>query len=110
MKEVEADCLLDLYRAALGAVFPDISDPDIASVPEIVHILLLGAEQLLEPLGHDPIQGPLGTTAEFFNRSRLRGVIDPVFSEVDRTAGLGVNGEGDLAEVLGVGNLVCVRA
>ena len=110
VKEVEADRLLDLHGAALRAVFPDIPDPDIAAAPEIVHVLLLGGEQLLEPLVHYAIHGPLGTAAKFFGRSRLRRVIDHVFGEMDRTAGPGLDCEGDLAEVLGVGNLVGVRA
>ena len=89
VKEVEADRLLDLHGGALGAVFPDIPDLDIAAAPEIVHVLLLGGEQLLEPLVHHAIHGPLSTAAELFRRSRLRRVIDHVFGEVDRTAGLG---------------------
>ena len=50
VKQIEADRLLDLHGGALHAVFPDIPDPDIAAAPEIVHVLLLGGEQLLEPL------------------------------------------------------------
>jgi hypothetical protein len=68
-KKIKADCLLDLDSAALGAVLPDIFDPDIAAAPEIVHILLLGGEQLLEPLDHHPIHSPFGTAAELFRRS-----------------------------------------
>ena len=110
MKEVEADRLLDLDGAALRAFFSDIPDPDIAAAPEIVHVLLLRGEQLLEPLGHHAIHGPLGTAAKFFSRSRLRRVIDHVFGEVDRTVGPSFDCEGDLAEILGAGNLVGVRA
>ena len=89
VKKVEADRLLDLYGAALRAAFSDIPDPDIAAPPEILHVLLLRGEQLLEPLGHYAIHGPLGTTAEFFSPSRRRSVIDHKFAEVDRAAGLG---------------------
>jgi trehalose/maltose hydrolase-like predicted phosphorylase len=37
-------------------------------------------------------------------------VINHIFGEIDRTAGLGVDCEGDLAEVFGVGDLVVVWA
>src|SRR5262245_34716686 len=87
VKKVEADRLLDLDGGALRAVFTDILDPDIAAAPEIVHVLLLVGEQLLEPLGYYAIHRPLSTAAEFFGRSRLRGVIHHVFGELDRTAG-----------------------
>ena len=110
MKKVEADRLLDLHGAALRAVLSDIFDPDIAAAPEIVHILLLRPEQLLEPLGHYTVHGPLGTAAQFFSRSRLRCVIDHEFGEMDRTVGPGVDCEGDLAGVLSVCNLVVVWA
>ena len=43
-------------------------------------------------------------------RGRVRGMIDHVFGEVDRTAGPGVDCEGDLTEVPSVNNLVGVRA
>lgn len=59
MKKIEADRLLDLRRRALGAVFPDVPDPDIVAAPEIIHVLLLGGEQLLEPLG--PLRDPSST-------------------------------------------------
>jgi hypothetical protein len=101
---------LDLHGSALRAVFADIPDLDIAPAPKIVHVLLLGGEQRLEPLAHYAIHGPLSTAAEFFSRSRLRGVIDHELGEVDRAAGPGLDGEGNLAEVLGVVNLVGVRA
>ena len=110
MKKVEACRLLNLYGAALRAFFSDIPHPDIAAAPESVHILLLRGEQLLEPLGHHTIHGPLGTTAKFFNRSRLRCVIDHVFGEADRTVGQSFNCVGDLAEILGVSNFVGMRA
>ena len=110
MKEVEADRLLDLHGAALCAFFSDIPDPDIAAAPEIVHVLLLGRKQLLKPLGRHAIHRPLGTAAKFLGRSRPRRVIDHVLGEVDRTVGQGVDCEGDLAGVLGVGNLVGVPA
>src|SRR5438270_112089 len=96
MKKVEADRLLDLHGAALRAVLSDIFDPDIAAAPEIVHILLLRPEQLLEPLGHYTVHGPLGTAAQFFSRSRLRCVIDHEFGEMDRTVGPGVDCAGGL--------------
>ena len=110
VKEIEADRLLDLHRTALRAVFPDIPHLDVAATPEIGHVLLLRGEQLLEPLVHDAIHGPLGTAAEFLGRSRRRRVIDHVLGELDRTSGLGLDREGDLAEVLGVDSLVGVRA
>ena len=110
MKKVEADRLLDLHGTALRAFFSDITHPDITAPPEIVHVQLLGCEQLLEPMGHNAVHRPLGAAAEFFGRSRLRRVINHVFGEIDRTAGPGVDCEGDLAEILGVGNLVGVRA
>src|SRR5215831_10402976 len=102
MKQVEADRLLDFYGAALDPVFPDITEADIASVPEILHVLLLDGEQLLEPLLHHAVHRPLRTAADLFGGSRVRRVIDHVFGEVDWTAGLGLDREGDLAEVLGV--------
>src|SRR5215831_14744556 len=105
VKEVEANCLLDLHRAPLRAFFSNIPDPDIAAAPEIVHVLLLRGEQRLKPVGRHTIQRPLGTTAEFFSRSRLRRVIDHVLGEMDRTVGPGVDCEGDWAEVLGVRTL-----
>ena len=71
VKEVEADRLLDLYGAALRAFFSDIPDPDVAAAPEIVHVLLLGGEQLMEPLVHHAIHSPFGTAAKFFCGSRL---------------------------------------
>ena len=56
MKEVEADCLLDLHRAPFRAFFSDIPDPDIAAAPEIVHVLLLRRRAAAETCGssHDP--------------------------------------------------------
>ena len=67
MKKVEADRLLDLHGGALHTIFPYVLDPDIAATPEIVHVLLLGVEQLREPLGRDAIHGPLGAATEFFS-------------------------------------------
>jgi hypothetical protein len=110
MKKVEANRLLDLHGTALRALFSDIPDPHITAAPEIVHVLLLRREQLLEPLAHHAIRRPLGPAAKFFRRRRLRRVINHVFGEIDRTPGPGVDCEGDLAKVLGVGNLVGVRA
>jgi hypothetical protein len=110
VKKVEADRLLDLHGAALYSVFPDILEPDIAPAPKIVHVLLLRGEQPLESLGHYAIQCPFSTAAELFGGSRLRGVINYVFGELDGTAGLRLNCEGDLAEVSGLDNLVGVRA
>ena len=110
MKQVEADRLLHLHRIALRAVFPDIPDPDIAAAPEIVHILLLGCEQLLEPLGHHTIHRPIGAAAEFFGRSRRGGVIDHVFRELNWAVGLSLDRKGDLAEILAVDDLVSMRA
>src|SRR5215831_16169981 len=106
MKQVEADRLLDFYGAALDPVFPDITDADIAPVPEIPHVLLLGGEQRLESLPHHAVHRPLSTAADLFGGSRVRRVIDHVFGEVDRTSGLCLDREGDLAEVLGVDRLV----
>src|SRR5215813_10093941 len=110
VKKVEADRLLDSNGGALRAVFPDILDPDIAAAPEIVHVLLLVGEQLLEPLGYYAIHRPLSTAAEFFGRSRLRGVIHHVFGELDRTAGPGLDREGNLAKIFSVDDLVGMRA
>jgi hypothetical protein len=110
VKKVEADRLLDLDGAALYSVYPDILHADIASAPKIVHVLLLRGGELLESLGHYPIHCPLSTAAELFRGSRLRGVIDDVFGELDRTAGPRLDCEGDLAEVSGLDNFVGVRA
>ncbi len=109
VKEIEANRLLDLYGAALRAIFPDIPDLDIAAAPEILQVLLLGGEQLLEPLVHYAIQRPLSAAAEFFSRGRPGGVIDHVFGELDRTAGPGLDCEGNLTKVPGVDDLVGVR-
>src|SRR5262249_4541705 len=109
MKEVEANRLLDLHGAALCAIFPDIFDLDIAAAPEIVQVLLLGGEQLLEPLVHDAIQRPLSAAAEFFGRGRVRGMIDDVFGVLDWTAGPGLDCEGNLAKVPSMDGLVGVR-
>jgi len=64
----------------------------------------------MEPLGRHAIHRPLGAAAEFFSRSRARRVIDHEFGEIDRTAGTGVDCVGDLAKILGVGNLVVMPA
>src|SRR6516165_12317735 len=88
VKEVEADRLLDLDRTAFCSVFPDVLDPDIAPAPEIFHVLLLRGEQLRETLAHYAIHCPFSTAAELLSGSRLRGVIDHIFGEMDRTAGL----------------------
>src|SRR6516225_93850 len=110
VKEIEAYRLLDLHGSAFCSVFSDVPDPDIAAPPEILHLLLLRGEQLLEPLGHYAIQCPLGTTAELFRRSHRRSVVDHVFGEMDRTVGPRIDGEGDLAKILGIGDLMGVRA
>src|SRR5262249_54584154 len=110
VKKVEAHRLLDLNGSAVRAVFPDILDPYIAAAPEIVHVLLLSGEQLLESLGRYTIHSPLSTAAEFLSRSRLGGMIDHVFGELDRTARLSLDCEGNLAEVVGVDSLVGMRA
>jgi len=110
VKEVEADRLLDLERAALRAFLSNTADPDVAAAPEIVHVLLLSSEQLLETLAHHPIHGPLGTTTQFFRGSGRRRVIDHALGEIDRTVGQRFNRENDLAEVLGVSSLVGVLA
>src|SRR6516164_10734790 len=86
VKQVEADRLLDLHGRPLGALCANIPDPEITTSPEIVHVLLLGSEQLLESLARYAIHGPLGAAAEFFRRSRPRGVINNVLSELDRRA------------------------
>src|SRR4029450_8315107 len=98
------------HGATLDSVFPDILDPNIAPTPKLVHVLLLRGEQLLESLAHYPIQCPFSTAAEVFGGSRLRGVIDHVLGELDWTAGLRLDGEGDLAEVSTVDDIVRVRA
>src|SRR4029434_6421747 len=68
------------------------------------------SDALVAPLVHYAIQCPFSTAAEVFGGSRLRGVIDDVFGELDWPAGLRVDCERDLAEVSGVCNLVGVRA
>ena len=110
VKKVEADRLLDLYGAALRAVFSDILDPDIAAPPEIIDILLLRREQLLESLIDYAIHGPLGTTAELLGRSRRRGVIDHVLGELDGAATASLDRERDLPEVLAMHDLVSIGA
>ena len=55
VKQIEADCLLRLDRAALYAILPRIPDPDIAPAPEIVHVLLLASKELVETLVHHSI-------------------------------------------------------
>jgi hypothetical protein len=109
VEQVEADRLLDLYGATLCTFFSDVPDADIAAAPIIFHELLLGKEQLLEPLGGHAIHSPLGAAAELFNRGRPRRVLDHEFGEIDRTAGTGVDRKGDLAKILSVGNLVGMR-
>src|SRR3974390_424062 len=52
VKEVEADRLLNLDRAALYPVLPDVLDTDIAPTPEIVHVVLLSGEQRFESISH----------------------------------------------------------
>src|SRR5262245_24887088 len=106
VKKVDADRLLDFDGAALYSVFPDILDADVAAAPQIVHVPLLSSKQLLEALAHRPIQCPFSTAAELLGGSRLRGVIDHVFGELDWRAGSRVDCEGDLAEVSGVDRLV----
>src|SRR6516162_9093470 len=110
MKKVEADCLLDLYGTALRTVLADILDAHIAAAPEIVHVLLLTAQQWLEPLRRYAIQSPLGTAAELLDRSRLGSMVDHVFGELDRTIRQSFDGEGNLAEVVAADGLVGMRA
>src|SRR5262249_56646863 len=110
VKEVEADRLLDFHGGAVCTVLSDITDSYITAVPKIVHVLLLSGEQLLESPTFYPIHSPLSTAAEFLGRSRLRGVIDYVFGELDRTMGLGLDCEGKLAEVVAVDRLFGMRA
>src|SRR5262249_39126923 len=110
VEKVEADRLLNLYGATLGAVFADVLDSNIAAAPEIVHVLLLSSEQLLESLRRYPVHCPLSAAAEFLSRSGARGVIDHVFGEYDRTVRPGLDDEGDLAEIIGVDGLVGIRA
>src|SRR5262249_28990426 len=71
VKQVEADRLLDFYGGALDPVFTDITDADIAPVPEISHVLLLGGEQLLEPLLHHAVHRPLRAATDLFGGSRF---------------------------------------
>ena len=106
VKKVEPNRLLDLERRAMRTIFPNVLYADVAPAPEIMHVLLLRAEQVLEPVGHNAIQCPLGTTAEFFGRGRRRRMVDHVFGELDWTIGPRLNREGDLAEILGVDCLV----
>src|SRR5262244_3304295 len=109
VKQIEANRLLDLHGTPLCAIFPDIFDMDIAAAPEIVQVLLLGGEQLLEPLVHYAIQRPLSAAADFFSRGRVGGMVDHVFGELDWTAGPGLDREGNLAKVPGMDGLVGVR-
>jgi hypothetical protein len=106
VKEIESNCLLDFESGALCAVLSDILHSDIASTPEIAHVLLLGIEQSLEPLGRYAVRCPFSTATEFLGRSRLRRVVDHVFSELDRAVGPSFDCEGDLAKVLRVNDLV----
>src|SRR5207245_4758931 len=96
-------------RGALEPVCADSTDADIAPVPEILHVLLLGGEQRLEPLLHHAVHRPLRTAADLFGGGRVRRVIDHVFGEMDRTSGLCLDREGDLAELLVVYRLGGVR-
>src|ERR1700746_1274674 len=70
VEQVEADRLLDLQGAALRAFFSNIPDADIATAPIILHVLLLGKEQLLEPLGCRAVHSPFRAAAELFSGSR----------------------------------------
>src|SRR4030095_12109534 len=106
VKKVEADRLLDLHGAALDSVFSDLLHPDLAPAQKTIHVLLLSGKQPLASLAHYPIQCPFGTAAELLGGSRPRGVIDHVLGELDWTAGLRLNCEGDLAEVSAVDDLV----
>src|SRR6516162_11150617 len=100
VEQVETDRLLDLHSAALCPVSPDIPHPDIAAVPEIVHVLLLSGEQPREPLTHDPVHCPFRTAGEFYSRSCLRRVVNYVLVEIDRTFRQRFNREGYLTKVL----------
>src|SRR6516225_1345500 len=110
VKKVEADRLLDLHGTAVRTVLPDIPHPYIAAAPKIVHILLLSSEQLLKSLGRYAIHSPVSTAAEFLSRSRLGGVVNHVFGELDWTVRPGLDCEGNLAEVVGVDGLVGMGA
>src|SRR5208337_395443 len=104
------DRLLNLDRAALCAVFADIPDPDIATAPEILHVLLLRREQFLKSLSGNAIHGPLSAAAKLFSRSPVRRVIDHVFREVDRTIRPSLDCKSNLAKIFGMGNLMGMRA
>ena len=105
-KKVEADGLLDLHGAAPCPLLAYILDPNVAAAPKIVHVLLLGYEQPLESLVHYAIHRPLGAAAQFFGGCLLRTMVDNVLGELDRTTGLGIYGESNLAKVRGTGNFV----
>src|SRR6516162_447703 len=110
MKKVEPIRLLNLESRAFRALFSDVLHSDIASTPKIVQVLLLPSEQLLEPLGRHAIHCPLSTATEFLGRSRVRRMVDHVFSELDRAVGPSCNCEGNLAKVLSVDDLVSIGA
>src|SRR6478672_5623218 len=82
LEKIKANRLLDLYGGPFPAFDPDITHTHIAAAPEIVHILLLGGKQILEPPGRYPIHCPLSAAAQFPRRRGLRGMIDHVFGEV----------------------------
>src|SRR5262249_335613 len=110
MKKVEPDCLLDLDRTAFRTVLPHILHAHVAAAPEVVHVLLLRTQQRLESLGGYAIQSPLGTAAELLGRSRVGGMVDHVFGELDWIARPGFDGEGNLAEVVAIDSFGGMRA
>jgi hypothetical protein len=110
VEKIEADRLLDLHRAALQTVLPDILDAHVAAAPEIVKVALLRGQQLLEALGRYAIQSPLSKTADFLGRGHSGGMIDDVFGELDRRSRARVDSEGNLAEVVAVDGFIGMRA
>jgi hypothetical protein len=58
MKEAEANGLLDFNVGALSSRGLKVADLDIASAPEIIHVLLLIAENTSEALSEGSIQRP----------------------------------------------------
>jgi hypothetical protein len=64
----------------------DSTDPAQVRAIESKVDLLLGREQLLEPLGCHAIERPLGPAAELLGGGRRGGMIDHVLRELDRAA------------------------
>src|ERR1700722_4591915 len=106
LEKVKANRLLDFDSGPFGAFNPDVPHTDITAAPEIVHILLLGIKQILEPPGRHPIHCPLSAAAEIPLRHGLGGMIDHIFGEAYWRTRPGFDGEGDLTEIVRVDHLM----